>query len=123
MTDLITRLEQTQEGSRELSDEVLLACGWKKRETIAWEVDIDDYGDDKPVILWLTPDGLNSQYPPPDPTRNLQCAVDLVPEREGTNKAAFLHGVMFQLHIGDIPDKKLAISVCIALLKAKEAAE
>ena len=116
MTDLITKLENAEKGSRELSSEVLVACGWT-------------YDEKRPAGAghtgWYLPNGgalftLHTHlFFAPDPTRNLQDAVNLVPERDGTNKAAFLHGVMFQLHIGDIPDEKLAIFVCIALLKAK----
>lgn len=62
---LIAKLESAKEGSRALSDEVLEALGYKvMREWNGWR--------------WLKPGGNRVQTF--DPTRNLQDAVDLVPE-------------------------------------------
>ncbi len=62
---LIKRLEEAKEGSRELSDEVLVALGWRiGKPRRAWAPNRDFYFDDQV----------------PDPSRNLQDAVDLVPE-------------------------------------------
>ena len=65
MTDLLSRLQQASEGSRELSDEMLLACGWKIGEG-SWFID--------PSGSKFLPDDR------PDPTRSLDDAVALVPE-------------------------------------------
>jgi len=64
MDDLIGALEAATEGSRELSDRVLMACGWVR----------------KSVFEFTPPDrgGRNYDFCS-DPTRNLQDAVDLVP--------------------------------------------
>lgn len=88
-------------GSRELSNRVLVALGFKLSLTAM-------NGEVIPVGL-----------PLPDPSRNLQDAVDLVPEEQGTNKAAFIHAAFWQRRIGDIPDDALARFACIALIKAR----
>ncbi len=78
IAELVTELEQANEGDRELSDVVLRALGWK------WETrhyEMDGVKLSREVIL--KPDGNIWDWktrPRPDPTRNLQCAVDLVPE-------------------------------------------
>lgn len=71
MTDLIQRLADGP-GSRELSDEVLLACGWERQK----------HG---PMYFrWHSPngrgfEGTDIQYRP-DPTRSVDDALALVPE-------------------------------------------
>ncbi|MDJ0513107.1 MAG: hypothetical protein QNJ62_06655 [Methyloceanibacter sp.] len=63
--ELIEDLRAAPEGSRQLSDRVLLACGWTKDSLDDWWAPNQKYG------------GPNR----PDPTRNLQDAVDwVVPE-------------------------------------------
>ena len=64
--DLIARLSEAKEGSRELSDEVLVALGWMEQN----------------AVILQSPDGTQSWFDEPDrpdPTRNLQDVVDLVP--------------------------------------------
>lgn len=66
--DLIARLEAVAEGSRELSDEVLLICGWRTEER--GEIEID---------LWWSPEGRRVfSSCQPDPTRSLDAALSLV---------------------------------------------
>ncbi|KKN90002.1 hypothetical protein LCGC14_0231140 [marine sediment metagenome] len=48
MTDIATKLKSATEGNRRLSDEVLLACGWKL---------IPDPGGFLPWPKWFTPEG------------------------------------------------------------------
>lgn len=76
---LADQLQSATEGSRELSDQVLLACGWR----------FDDTGDAR-SSCWRAPGGKGYDYwddphavtrheipKRPDPTRNLQDAVSL----------------------------------------------
>ena len=109
MTDLIARLERGP-GSRELSDECLLAVGWKS---------ITPGG--RPYIR---PDGkdVGSASDIPDPSQNLQDSLDwLVPEHSSGNKATFLQATMHQTCVGDIPDEQIASVVCAASLRARKA--
>ena len=103
---LVERLERGP-GSRELSDECLLAVGWAD--------------DDRHALF--NPDGIRCfRANAPDPTRNLQDALDwMVPERGGGNKATFLQATMYQTCVGDIPDERIASVVCAASLRAREA--
>ena len=122
---LIAALERAEEGSRELSDEVLLALGWGTRLEFTREV-------------WVAPSGNSSKHRP-HPTRNLQAAVDLVPEGWGWAAAeldqgepsAVLTNREPQLKPGTFdanPDKKdfrskaatPALALVIAILKAVE---
>ena len=76
MTDLLKDLEAGPP-SRELSDRVLLACGWRETE----------HGG------WYPPGGSIARQNRPDPTRNLQDAVDwVVPEgwRWGRDQTGFV---------------------------------
>ena len=77
MTDeLIAEIESVEGGSRELSDRVLLACGWRRINPGPSEC-----GD---FPFWLTPkpESLDiDERKLPDPSRNLQDALDyVVPE-------------------------------------------
>ena len=57
---LIADLQATKEGSRELSDRVLLTCGWEEGEFL------------KHGLMWRSPDGaLVYGYLRPDPTRSV----------------------------------------------------
>ena len=58
----------------------------------------------------------------PHYTTSLDAALTLVREQEGSNLAGFLHAVFSQQRIGDIPDKKIALAVCIKALKARDEA-
>ena len=71
MTDLIARLEAAPEGSRELSDEVLLAVGWE-------HIDTGDVREEQ----WVSPGGMYFIVSPrPDPTRSIDDALKwMVPE-------------------------------------------
>lgn len=65
MTDLIARLESAERGDRELSDEVLIACGWMR--------DTTNLGD----ILWKAPDTNETYFATshPDPSRSMDDAI------------------------------------------------
>ena len=126
MTDhkLIRDLEKAREGSRELSDRVLLACGFSY------------IGDGPyPVGVWLhAKRGIKFRYHElPDPTRNLQDAVDwVVPEDMRVHQlqecddgrwTAWIcrkHGKGPQppRSFGKFPTAALAL--CIASLKARQ---
>lgn len=77
MTDLIDRLEQAEAGSRELSDEVLLALGWSCNDRIQGK---------HPKIFgkyWRHPVNRNDGYwdgDQPDPTQSVDHALKLVPD-------------------------------------------
>lgn len=73
---LLEQLQNATEGSRELSDALLLACGWCK-DTIT------DRKAEMTYWRYTTPDGERGDPfgHAPDPTQNLQDAVSLVRER------------------------------------------
>ena len=104
---LLSRLEQAKEGTRELSDEVLLALGWRIGEPRrAWAPNREFYFSDQI----------------PDPSRNLQDGVDLVPEGHpwtldsigivemGTTTGKPVEGIA----------PTLALALVIAIIKAME---
>ncbi len=98
MTDLAARLEQAPEGTRELSDEVLLAVGW-------------DCG----------PPGWTSDRP--DPTRDLTDIAALV---EATGRWWSVDKDEAGVDLADgqpnyVPTNgRPALALCIALVKAQE---
>ena len=69
-TALVSTLKAATEGSRELSDEVLLAHGWTTEEGWWW----GPHGEE------LTPETAAER---PDPTRSIDDGVALVPEGRG----------------------------------------
>ena len=84
MTDLkslIAELEQAKEGSRELSDKVLLACGWRY-EKIADGVGFS--GKPRQQDTWIDPTGVpwtrSVKSKRPSPTESLDDAMTLVLE-------------------------------------------
>ena len=128
MTDLITRLEAATEGSQELGDDVLLACGWT--EFIEKGTD-NGFGltDDK---HWMLPPKSNSMYLRyhshcPNPTTSIDAALTLVPEGWSTkiegggvrkwNVAVYSGrkgdwaGTLYKYHP--------ALAICIAAIKAR----
>lgn len=83
---LISRLESAETGSRELSDEVLLALGFK----------IDAAG------WWLRPNDLDEflrSDQRPDPTRSFDDAVGLVPEGWAIDNAQIWPGEPTRLRL------------------------
>ena len=96
--DLIARLEAAEEGSRRLSDDCLLATGWHEYQ--------------------ITPGNVRYIKDRPDPTRSIDAAMKLVPDHPGGNKAGFLHAAMYQTSMGDIPDHRIALAICVRALKA-----
>lgn len=111
--DLITALERGP-GSRELSDQVLLAQGFELDYVL---IDILTFRSPNKLLGWQP----GSKRP--DPTRNLQDAVDLVPAGWGWGKNVH-EGRMYVLRTDDIlfageqDDPRL--SLCIALLRAAQ---
>ena len=116
---LISRLVEAKEGSRELSDKVLRAVGFSE--------DRDRNGN----YYWSH--GARKYYyeERPDPTRSLDDAVDLVPEKwgwsiEGTGGGLIYrkekirgehgHPILAEIDGGRPPP----IGMCILLLKAME---
>jgi hypothetical protein len=65
-TDLIRRLKAAPCGSRELSDEVARALGWKEKP-------------DYPRYKWVTPE-FQRRTRPPDFTQSLDAAMQAIPE-------------------------------------------
>lgn len=96
MTDLIARLEAAPEGSRELSDECLLAVGWRveRPEDCGTRDQTGDCygcgskppGGDKCAVprsgwKWISPARVPLYGKRPDPSRNVQDVIDwMVPE-------------------------------------------
>ncbi len=115
---LISRLVEAKEGTRELSDEVLKVFGWNTIEA----------GPRGPATTkWLRPDNTGFVENRPDPTRNLQDAVALVPE--GWNitieiasfqNAAWLNKAGESVKSDYGTNRAPALSLCIAILKAME---
>ena len=120
MTDLIKRLEEAAEGSRRLSDEVLLACGWEL---------FYDYADRRKVPYdWKTPDGRIVGYgEQPDPATSIDDALTLIPEGWAlTNMRAIKDH--FCVCLDNKPEctvvcgsgKTIALAICAAALRARE---
>ena len=106
MTDdkLIRDLEESPP-SRELSDRVLLACGWKRVHP--WH---DKMGFEQPEKLsaslpWRWRSSSGEEFQPgrqPDPTRNLQDAVDwVVPEGWSYEVRCSAYGEMAKAEVWD----------------------
>lgn len=75
MDSLIARLEAATEGSRELSNECLLAVGWEYRHDILLPPDWLDKDKNPSGNIFI-----NSPWPP-DPSQNVQDAITwMVPE-------------------------------------------
>ncbi len=72
MTDLLTALTDATEGSRELSDRMLLSWGWEPPK-------LDDISTDY-YPFWVFNRQTWTNGLQPDPSRNLQDALDGVPE-------------------------------------------
>ena len=129
MTDLLAKLESAGEGSRELSDECLLAVGWVLRD------------DGRSLACWHGPNG-QEFYPcdfVPDPSRNVQDAIDwMVPEslsyslgapdwsctgkNDESSSAAWAN--IFKGRDGEWNTANAAnpaLALCIASLRAREA--
>lgn len=130
LPELIAELERAEEGSRELSDKVLLAAGWQ-RLTKGAAKQPGDTG-------WRMPDGapLYSTHPhlfgAPDPTRSLDAALTLVPEGwiwrcDGGSGSGFaVIGKPTAKGNFGLPHKYCAgamtpaLALCIASLRARE---
>jgi hypothetical protein len=78
---LIERLERGP-GSRELSDECLLAVGWTTAEVYL--------GGGLHGTRWYAPNGSSFGDNRPDPSQNLQDALDLM-KPEGWSVKAYIH--------------------------------
>ena len=110
--DLIARLEAATEGSRELSDECLLAVGWK------------DAG--KHLGQWVRPDGSRLyKSDAPDPSQNAQDAIDHVVPEGWTGGGRLCGGPRFPMELlGPVKGMALAVgntpalALCIASLRA-----
>lgn len=76
MTDLIERLETAESGSRELSDEVLLALDW----TYALKSSAITGSGGGDIEMWHSPAGLMHHGPRPSPAESVDDALSLVPD-------------------------------------------
>ena len=117
---LIERLEAGETGSRELSDECLLAVGWARSRDDGWGT-------------WQAPDRKVYGFNRPDPSQNLQDSLDwMVPEglgrgcfalsreRSGRTHATVWYNAEFNRKTtkhGADP----ALALCAASLRAREA--
>lgn len=117
MTDLIARLSAATEGSRELSDEVLRACGWThlvRRPT-----------------FWIKPGMRPLDAPQLDPTVSLDDALRLVPEgwdwslySDGSSELYYdepydaIPGATERTTVEGVGNTS-ALGVCVAILKAR----
>ena len=115
MTDLITRLEQAETGSRELSDEVLLSLGYELKP--AHEL--------SSTMVWYHPGGrvqLLSERP--DPTRSVDDTKLLQPDgyaiRLSVNSKMTDVEIYNKDWMGECSAKTEENARCIAILKAHE---
>ena len=125
MVDLLERLYAATEGSRELSDEVLLALGWRRKE--------GPYS--QPAMWWKPPfEPSTWRERRPNCTESVDDALSLVPEGwhwTAGNSRTWSGDVQSRASIfrpdihgyirADAPTPALAL--CIALIKAHEAKE
>ena len=78
---LLTELERATEGSQNLTDKVLLACGW----TCSWQKDWQDLSDvEKNDACWFPPgdpENWVQGWYRPSVTTSLDAALTLVPAR------------------------------------------
>lgn len=139
MTDLQSKLQNATEGSRELSDEVLLVCGWRVRPPMycgSFDQDATCIGcgnrrpSSGPCILRIS----QQVWTPsdrPDPSRNLQDAVSLLTDGE-EYEITNLYGVAqvgLPLNTNDPhgphyvrrEDGSVCLAFCEAIIKAHEA--
>lgn len=123
MRDLIERLERATGPDRELGHKVLLACGW--RRTCVGHF----YG---PLWHWSSPDGKRSwsEESLPCPTASLDAVLKLMPD--GWIWDVSSSGCAWIMRDDDsFCDSQIVISgignpiiaLCIAALKAREAAK
>lgn len=115
MSDLLDRLQNATEGSRQLSDHVLLELGWTFKQ---WE-----QRRKKVPYDWITPDGQGVvEYgKQPDPSRNLQDAVSLRPAAEGLSIK--IRPDSADAILGGRPlvcASTAPLAVCIGIIKAHE---
>lgn len=126
MDQLIAELEAAPEGSRELSDKVLEACGWHhctdgrlQRDQWQW------LAPGKPPILVMGD---------PDPTRSFDDALILVPAgahvsaqfdtpEKGCDTAASIVLSYGEKRLGGGGHYTPALATCIAALRARQAME
>ncbi len=136
--ELIAKLQAAPEGSRELSDEVLLAAGWTRESHIHPGLSAD-YGENVEYWEWTQPNGdpcpryhLGGQNLP-CPTTSLDAALTLVPEgaqyclgclsdtRVSVRGVSRYHAWVMEQETVYAPTP--ALTLCIAALKARSAKE
>ncbi len=125
MTDLIEKLRRASESSRELGDEVLLACGWKGYDP--------QRGGGILVSHWTDPDG--NGWPTdsrPNPTEDMNAALKLVPKRLDIDLYTAAHSTDYSVTAIDILDHETekvlgygsaftpAMAICVAVLEMKK---
>lgn len=129
MDTVIAELEAATEGSRELSDRVAVAIGWK--QTV--------HGDEARgyfvprYLTWTSPDGAQQppgEWWPPSVTQSLDAALSLVPEGWGWD---VMHDSVAAVRPPDsegddelaiwglTPNGTPALALCIAALRARQA--
>ena len=125
-TDLIARLEAAPAGSRELSDEALVAVGWE-------HIDTGDVREEQ----WVSPGGMYFIVSPrPDPTQSIDDALKwMVPKgmdvgisiagcgTEHEASAVDIEREDVEERIGNGTSLRLPIAICIAALKVREAGQ
>ena len=112
LNELIAKLEAAKDGSWELGDEVLLACGWK---TTA------NFDPANPHPYWIRPDGVNVGINQPDPTTSLDAALTLVPDSYQWSVTDWRVKAYAQIGatISSAEAAAPALALCIAALKAR----
>ncbi len=122
MNNLIEKLRQAKSPSRELGDEVLLACGWKG---------YDPQGSGILVSHWTDPN--KKSWPTkfrPNPTEDINAAMELVSKWADIELYISVWGTDYSVTAVDIidhTDKILgrgtsttpAIAICLAVLETQ----
>lgn len=108
---LLEQLQSATEGSREIGDQVLLACGWKRHAGNAWC---------SPAGEW------RNWKDRPDPSRNLQDVVSLAV----VNGVNWLHPLFtaavaydFEQSSREVTPAVACLVICEAIIKAHESKE
>jgi hypothetical protein len=117
LSELFAKLEEAEEGSRELSNTIAEAVGWER--------------NDARSFVWKSTDGL-AHHTAPDFSRSLDAALTLIPEGwhfrnvcqtgEGQWGCHVTDSIRFGVEKGgwySAPGKTGPIALCIAALKAR----
>lgn len=114
---LIRDLKEAPKGSLVLDSRIAVLEGWRFEEW--WEPASKQGGAKVRRCDWYNEKGQHTSWPRRY-TTSFDGAITLVRKTEGGNLAGFLHAIFWQRGIGDIPDDRLILTLCIAAIEAWE---